>query len=148
MINLLRICLLISLTLPSVKENADVKTNLTITILSLHDTEHDVCIAISRKSDGFPGNPDAAKILVVKPAGKNSISVVVADLPYGKYAVMVFQDLNGNKKMDKNFIGVPIEPFGFSNNYKPLFHSPSWDDCEFEYSAKSNTVTINKLIKI
>ena len=113
MINLLRICLLISLTMPSVKEKPETKANLTISILSLHDTEHDVYIAVSRKTDGFPDKPDMAKAIVLKPSGKNSISTVITDLPYGRYAVMVFQDMNGNKKLDKNFLGIPTEPLCF-----------------------------------
>ena len=148
MINLLRICLLISLTMPSMKDKTESKADLTISILSLHDTEHDVYIAVSRKTDGFPDKLDMAKAIIAKPVGKNSISVTVADLPYGKYAVMVFQDMNGNKKLDKNFLGIPTEPFAFSNNYKPMFRAPRWDDCEFEYSTKSNTVIIKKLIKM
>lgn len=148
MINVLRICLLISLTMPSVKEKPETKANLTISILSLHDTEHDVYIAVSRKTDGFPDKPDMAQAIVLKPSGKNSISTVITDLPYGKYAVMVFQDMNGNKKLDKNFLGIPTEPFAFSNNYKPMFRAPRWEDCEFEYSAKSNMVIIKKLIKM
>ena len=148
MINLLRICLLISFTIPSMKDKTGSKTDLTISILSLRDTEHDVYIAVSRKTDGFPDKLDMAKAIVAKPTGKNSISVTVSDLPYGKYAVMVFQDMNGNKKLDKNFLGIPSEPFAFSNNYKPMFRAPRWEDCEFEYNAKSNTVTITKLIKM
>ena len=130
------------------KDKTEPKTDLTISILSLHDTEHDVYIAVSRKTDGFPDKPDMAKAIIVKPAGKNNISITVTDLPYGKYAILVFQDMNGNKKLDKNFLGIPTEPFAFSNNYKPMFSAPRWEDCEFEYSANSNTVTIKKLIKM
>ena len=134
--------------MPSMKDKTEPKTDLTISILSLHDTEHDVYIAVSRKTDGFPDKPDMAKAIIVKPAGKNNISITVTDLPYGKYAILVFQDMNGNKKLDKNFLGIPTEPFAFSNNYKPMFSAPRWEDCEFEYSANSNTVTIKKLIKM
>ena len=134
--------------MPSMKDKTEPQTDLTISILSLHDTEHDVYIAVSRKSDGFPDKLDMAKAIVVKPAGKNNISITVTDLPYGKYAIMVFQDMNGNKKLDKNFLGIPTEPFAFSNNYKPMFRAPRWEDCEFEYSAKSNAVIIKKLIKM
>ena len=134
--------------MPISKDKTEVKTSLTINILTLHDTEHDIYIAVSRKTDGFPDKLDMAKAIVVKPSGKNSVTEVVTDLPYGKYAVMIFQDMNGNKKLDKNFLGIPTEPFAFSNNYKPMFRAPRWEDCEFEYSAGSNKVIIKKLIKM
>jgi MipA family protein len=43
----------------------------------------------------------------------------IADLPGGEYALVVFHDKNGNGRLDKNFIGVPSEPLGFSNRYWP-----------------------------
>ena len=37
----------------------------------------------------------------------------------GEYALLVYHDENGNRRMDKNFIGIPTEPVGFSNGYSP-----------------------------
>jgi uncharacterized protein (DUF2141 family) len=34
----------------------------------------------------------------------------------GSYAIAVFHDTNGNGKLDRNFIGLPSEPYGFSND--------------------------------
>jgi uncharacterized protein (DUF2141 family) len=41
--------------------------------------------------------------------------VYFKDLPPGEYAAVAFQDVNGNGILDKNFLGIPKEPFGFSN---------------------------------
>lgn len=43
----------------------------------------------------------------------------LTDVPAGEYALVVYQDENGNGRLDKNFIGIPIEPLGFSNDYRP-----------------------------
>jgi hypothetical protein len=32
---------------------------------------------------------------------------------------MAFHDENGNGRLDKNFLGVPTEPYGFSNDVQP-----------------------------
>lgn len=37
----------------------------------------------------------------------------------GEYALLVYYDENANQRIDKNFIGIPIEPLGFSNRYAP-----------------------------
>lgn len=37
----------------------------------------------------------------------------------GEYALLVYYDENNNSKIDKNFIGIPKEPLGFSNSYQP-----------------------------
>lgn len=44
---------------------------------------------------------------------------LIDDVEPGEYALMVYFDENGNKRMDKNFIGIPKEPLGFSNRYRP-----------------------------
>ncbi|MEI8122184.1 MAG: MipA/OmpV family protein [bacterium] len=43
----------------------------------------------------------------------------IPDLPPGDYALMVYEDVNENGRLDKNFIGIPREPLGFSNHYWP-----------------------------
>jgi uncharacterized protein (DUF2141 family) len=54
------------------------------------------------------------------------------NLPPGRYALAVYHDMNDNWKLDKNFVGYPKEPFGFSNNYRPVFSGPNFEDCAFE----------------
>ena len=37
----------------------------------------------------------------------------------GDYVALTFHDKNRNGKLDSNFLGVPVEPFGFSNDVRP-----------------------------
>lgn len=43
----------------------------------------------------------------------------INNLSRGEYALLVYYDENDNKRIDKNFIGIPVEPIGFSNRYAP-----------------------------
>ena len=52
-------------------------------------------------------------------------------LPYGEYAVTLFVDFNGNKKIDKNFLGIPKEQYGFSNNVMGRMSPPTFDQAKF-----------------
>ena len=52
-------------------------------------------------------------------------------LPAGTYAIGIFVDANYNNEMDRNFFGVPIEQYGFSNNAKGSFGPPSFKDASF-----------------
>ena len=54
------------------------------------------------------------------------------ELPPGQYAVGIFHDVNLNNKMDNNFLGLPKEQYGFSNNARALFGPPSYEDAAFE----------------
>jgi len=44
---------------------------------------------------------------------------IITNVPPAEYALMVFYDENRNNLIDKNFIGIPNEPLGFSNEYQP-----------------------------
>ncbi len=50
-------------------------------------------------------------------------SITFKKLQVGEYAVTMYQDLNGNGKLDKLF-SVPLEPYGLSNNPSsfPIFN--------------------------
>lgn len=53
-------------------------------------------------------------------------------LPLGEHAITLFVDFNGNKKIDKNFLGIPKEPYGFSNNVIGNMSAPTFDQAKFE----------------
>ena len=52
-------------------------------------------------------------------------------LPNGEYAISLFVDFNGNKKIDKNFFGIPREQYGFSNNVMGRMSAPTFDQAKF-----------------
>jgi uncharacterized protein (DUF2141 family) len=54
----------------------------------------------------------------------------------------MFHDENDNNKMDNNFLGIPIEDYGCSNNAKGFMGPPKWIDAKFEVSDKSIIQTI------
>jgi len=59
-----------------------------------------------------------------------SISIVFENIPAGEYAVASFQDIDKNKKLKTNFIGIPTEPFGFSNDAR-MVRLPSFERSKF-----------------
>ena len=52
------------------------------------------------------------------------------ELESGEYGAVVYQDFNENLKLDRNFIGVPKEPYGFSQGFDKL-KRPKFKDCKF-----------------
>ncbi len=63
------------------------------------------------------------------------------DISEGIYAVAVYQDINDNKELDKGWFSIPKEPYGLSNNYRPRFSAPTFEDCRFQVSQEL-TITI------
>ena len=61
---------------------------------------------------------------------------------FGTYAIVVHHDENGNKKLDRNWIGMPTEGVGFSNNPKLFFAIPNHDDVTFDVGDGITTIDI------
>ncbi|WP_026063317.1 DUF2141 domain-containing protein [Pedobacter arcticus] len=81
---------------------------------------------------------------VSKKVTDNEVILTLTDLPKGAYAISLFQDVNTDNTCNLNFLGIPIEPYAFSNNFKPKFSKPKFNDCDI-YLAKDQAISI-KLI--
>ena len=78
--------------------------------------------------------------LYLEPKDSMQLSI---EIPDGEYAIAFFIDANGNKKLDKNFLGIPKEQFGFSNNAMGTLSAPSFEQAKFKVAG--NTVQNIKL---
>ena len=65
------------------------------------------------------------------PAIKNTTVLCLYAPQPGIYAIFVHHDENGNKKLDLNWVGMPSEGFGFSNNPSIFLASPDPEDATF-----------------
>ncbi|MEA1874197.1 MAG: DUF2141 domain-containing protein [Bacteroidota bacterium] len=68
-------------------------------------------------------------------ATKGKVKIRFENIPAGEYALAVFHDENDNKDLDTNFIGIPKEGYGFSNNLKATFGSPKYKNAKFRVSG-------------
>lgn len=50
------------------------------------------------------------------PARDGGGRFVFEDVPAGVWAVAAFQDVNGNGRLDRTGLGLPLEPYGFSGS--------------------------------
>ncbi len=66
-----------------------------------------------------------------EPAEAGSMTLCVAALEKGKYAVVVYHDENDNHKFDRNWIGMPTEGYGVSNDPDLFFIPPSFEEAAF-----------------
>jgi uncharacterized protein (DUF2141 family) len=69
--------------------------------------------------------------------------IIIHGVPPGTYAVQTFQDVNANGKMDTSWVGLPLEPFGFSQDAVPFLSKPSFDEVKFNLVAGDNYLTIH-----
>ncbi|GAB4135275.1 MAG: hypothetical protein Fur0015_08150 [Ignavibacteriales bacterium] len=72
----------------------------------------------------------------------NTAEYVFDNIPTGIYAIKVFHDEDNNETLNTNFLGIPVEDYGFSNNAKTLIGIPSWDKAKFTVSTGGNEIII------
>lgn len=68
-------------------------------------------------------------------------------IPAGTYAIAVIHDENGNHKLDRNFLGVPKEGFGFANNPRVLMSAPSFRTASAQVSCPETRLDIRLIYK-
>jgi uncharacterized protein (DUF2141 family) len=66
------------------------------------------------------------------PARDGENVIAVPNVPKGSWAVLVYQDENGNAELDRNLIGIPKENYGFSRDARGRFGPPGFDDAAIE----------------
>jgi uncharacterized protein (DUF2141 family) len=67
----------------------------------------------------------------------------VEGLPPGEYVLAFYHDRNGNGELDKNKLGVPKEPYGFSGNARALFGRPSFEAARFTVEEGTTTLVLS-----
>jgi len=101
---------------------------LTVVIPNVSHREGTLHIGLANDEKTFTAESFKTQTLSVPASG--AVQVMFDGLPGGKYAVRIFQDLNGNDKMDFNG-QMPGEPFGFSN-ITMLMGPPRYSDAAFD----------------
>lgn len=114
--------------------------DLTVTVENIKDTEGTIHIALFTASDDFPDSTTRTKGMILK-IEQQSATGTFKNLPEDDYAIAVFHDENENNKLDKNFFGVPKEPYGFSGNKTGLM-PPSFDEASTTLTADDVNLVI------
>jgi uncharacterized protein (DUF2141 family) len=119
-------------------------TPLTLVIKNLASPNAPIIVGLYGIKNKFPDPKDQLKEYHFTPNGLE-YSATIADMEFGIYALAIYQDVNSNGKIDKNMMGIPTEPYAFSNNYHPRIKAPNFGDCKFNYDSTSNTVTMSMI---
>ncbi len=111
-------------------------TSFTLKVHGFSKAEGELRIAMFDSKDAYTKEPVYA---VVIPVSDSEVEWKVPDLPFGEYAIAVYHDKNTNGKLDTNFLGIPKEDYGFSNDARGKFGPASWEDAKFSVSENNAT---------
>jgi uncharacterized protein (DUF2141 family) len=124
---------------PAARANS-AANELRVEVTGLKSDRGDVIFALYNSAESF--TKKAYKTAVLK-IDDDRCEWVLNDLPHGDYAVVIVHDENGNQDMDRNLLGIPKEPYAFSNNVKARFHAPAFDAAKFSVGPGEATVKIS-----
>ncbi len=94
------------------------------------------------KKEGFPTASKAiyGKIIAVD---KSKMEVNFTDIEPNTYGIAVVQDQDKNGKLSTNLVGIPTEPYGFSNNKFGTFGPPDFNEISFKLeTGKQKSLSI------
>ena len=109
--------------------NIHAQHSITVDITEIGELKGEIEMCLYDTEQHFMNDPVKCTFIEVKEA---KITHTFPDLPKGKYAVVIYQDLNGNRDLDTNWMRIPKEPYGFSNNPSTSFGPPSFEKASFE----------------
>jgi len=113
---------------------------LTVNIDGIRAQTGIVKVAVVDSAEGWDGKAGPVAADAIAPSGERA-TLRFADLPPGRYAVMITHDENGNGKLDTNVIGMPIEGYGFSNN-PAVMRKPTFDEARFDIGTDALAVDV------
>ncbi|WP_407333331.1 OpgC domain-containing protein [Enterovibrio sp. 27052020O] len=111
---------------------------LTVKIKDVKDEEAGVMLLIFEDTDNLMGAP--SHFAGPYTADQVREGITLNPMPSGYYAIMAFQDLDGNNTLSFGAGGMPTEGFGYSNN-PPLQGPPTMDVVKFAHNkAQDQTI--------
>lgn len=97
--------------------------------------------------DGWPEDNDRSFRCGPFPITGDHATLTFDHLPAGRYGVAVLHDENSNRKLDRNFLHVPKEGFGFANNPHVGLSAPKWEDAAVNVACPVTEVSIRLIYK-
>ena len=125
------VLVLVALISMSASVFAQAYGDLTVKVEGLENNLGTVCIAVYDSSDGFPFDNTRAIEKAAAEIYQKTAEAVFFGLPYGKYAVAVFHDQDGDGKCDKNWLNLPDEGVGVSGNKRGFLGKYSFGQSAF-----------------
>jgi uncharacterized protein (DUF2141 family) len=114
--------------------------NIKVKVQNLTPRHGIVHARLCRDTDDFLD--DKFKELSSKISASGDVEMVFNNVPTGKYVVWLFHDTDNSGDLTTNILGIPTEPFGFSNNPRIRMGPPAFSEASFDLKTDV-TLTIN-----
>ena len=117
-------------------------STIVVQLNGIKEQSGQVLLSLFKSDEGFPTHPEKAFRWSKVKVTSSSLIISLDGLPLGTYAIAVVHDENSNNVMDRNWLGLPDEPYGISNNITGTIVPPKFDEAKFTVTGKRDTIKI------
>lgn len=124
--------------------NAAFAADLTVTVENIEENRGKVHVVVYEENNWMSGKPEnfaGSRSVDITERTDEGPLVTEVELEPGEYGAFVYHDRNANFKFDKNFIGMPKEPYAFSGPFNKL-RMPRFKDCMFVVGEGGAAITV------
>lgn len=107
-----------------------------VTVKNIQELKGTIRMAVYSGEDNFMEKELTSKN--VKVTGKEVI-VVFENVKAGEYAISTYHDVDNNNELNTGFMGIPKEPYGFSNDARGTFGPPTYEKAKFKVTGDTKT---------
>lgn len=135
---LLYLLLITFFTAPTERAEGSIK----VIVTQVNNKDGEVMVALFATEKGFPYETGYAVQKLKGKAANGSVGVTFTSIPPGVYAIALFHDTSGDGKLNTNFMGIPKEGYGVSNNSYNTFSAPDYKTSSFNHTHELTELTI------
>ena len=111
---------------------------ITVNISNISNSRGDILIGLYNSSSSFTKIDKVYKKGKIDLSKDNIVSYTFENISDGTYAISLFHDENSNNELDTNFLGMPKEGYGFSNNIRPALRGATFEESKFKVDRDIN----------
>jgi uncharacterized protein (DUF2141 family) len=115
--------------------------DLNVTFTNIEEPKGELLVAVFNSAKAW----DEDKPFVTSahiPATGSTVQHTFTQLAPGHYALSVIRDANSNQKLDTNFIGMPTEQYGYSQNPPLRMRKATFEETRFELKEADQAITV------
>ncbi len=117
--------------------------DLIVIVNNVQQDAGQIMLGLFNSAEGFPKTINQGTMAPAKErSATGQVRLVFKDLAPGQYAATAFHDLDSNGKLTTNFMGLPTEPYCFSNNVRGSFGPPAFKDAAITVGDQDLTIEV------
>ncbi|XLS28525.1 DUF2141 domain-containing protein [Flavobacteriaceae bacterium M23B6Z8] len=118
---------------------------INVTVNTIKSKKGQIVFMLFNQDKGFPKETEMAFKKGIVTQFNETASYSFQNIPYGKYAVVVFHDEDSDGEIASNFIGMPKEPVGASNLNR--MSKPTFKKCAFDLNEGKKKISLKFINK-